>query len=122
VKEAFMRVMGVIGGVAVLGLMSGCIHVAGTVTQMDGRPLSTAVFSIGRPEDIANYGTHSADANGHFDFYIGPVDETNLFLYDGSADPKLSIRQVDPDQISGHMKLRMVPIIQGMDPSGNKLE
>jgi hypothetical protein len=105
-----------------LTLMSACTHVAGVVTRMDGRPLTTAVFSIGRPSDIASYGTHHVDANGHFDFFIGPADDTNLFLYDGAGDPKLSIRQVDREDISGHMHLRMVPIVPDMDPAGNKLD
>jgi hypothetical protein len=117
-----MRLMGVLGVVGMLGMMSGCTHVAGEVTRMDGRPLVTAVFSIGRPADIANYGTHTVDAKGHFDFYIGPADDTNLFLYDGAGDPKLTIRQVDREEINGHMHLRMTPIVPDMDPAGNKLE
>lgn len=110
------------GLAAIAGMLSGCIHVAGVVVRMDGKPLSTAVFSIGRPTDIANYGTHSVDAAGRFDFNIGPTDETNLFLYDGAGEPAATIRQISPEQISTHMHIRMTPVMPGVDPAINQVD
>ncbi len=103
-------------------VMGGCIHVAGVVVKMDGKPLPTAVLSIGRPTDIANYGIHKVDAAGRFDFYIGPTDETNLFVYDGAGQPAASIRQVPSDEVGGNMRIKMVPVIPDADPAINAVQ
>ncbi len=117
-----MRVLVVIVGLVCMVWMGGCTHVAGVVTKMDGYPLSTAVFSIGRPTDIANYGTHRVDGSGRFDFYISPTDETNLFLYDGAGAPGETIRQIERSQIGGNMRIRMTPIIPDADPAMNQVQ
>jgi hypothetical protein len=99
------------------GLMAACTHVAGMVQRTDGRPLSTAVFSIGRPSDIVAYGEHPVDENGRFDFYIGPADENNLYVYDRAKGATETLQQVPMDQINDHMVVKMVQTNSDVDPS-----
>jgi len=100
-----------------IGLMAACTHVAGVVQRTDGQPLSTAVFSIGRPNDIASYGEHSVDENGRFSFYIGPADESNLYVYDRARGATETLQQVPMDQINDHMVVKMVQTYSDVDPS-----
>jgi len=86
-------------------LFAACTHLQGVVEQAPGRPMPTAVFSVGRPDGIAVYEQHRADNRGRFDFYILPIDETNLYLYDGAADPRLTLRRIDRSEMSTHMHL-----------------
>jgi hypothetical protein len=103
-------------GILVFGV-SACTHVAGTVIGGDGRGLKTAMLSVGRPTDIAHYGDHAVDAYGHFDFYIAPPDETNLYVWDSVGDPMATMQQIDPGLISDHMKIKVARGGEEMDPS-----
>jgi hypothetical protein len=94
------------------GTMIGCTHLKGIVYEDrpgtgGGRPMRSAMLSIGRPDGIAVYGTHSVDTEGRFDFYIGPTDLDNIFIYDGAADPTLTMHRLEPTQLSDHMVLRL---------------
>ncbi len=105
-------------GMGILDLgMAACTHVAGTVVGADGRGLKTAMLSVGRPTDIAHYGNHTVDQYGHFDFYILPPDETNLYVWDGATEPMATMQQIAPGQITDHMRIQVGPGIEGMDPS-----
>ncbi len=113
------RVIGIVRGVmlaAVAGMLGACTHLAGVVTRSDGRPVSTASFSIGRPTDIAHYGEHPVDAQGQFNFYISPTDENYLYVYDRS-NPGGTMRQVQKGEMSDHMQMRLDASNIDMDPT-----
>lgn len=101
---------------AMLGMLGACTHVAGVVERRDGKPVPTAVFSIGRPTDIIMYGTYPVTADGHFDFYISPTDATNLYVYD-KGNPEATMRQLQTNEINDHMKLRLDASSLEMDPT-----
>ena len=101
-----------LAAVALCSAMLGCMHLKGVVYEEQAggrgaRPMRTAALSIGRPTGIAVYATHHVDENGNFDFYIGPTDQDNVFLYDGAGDPELTMHRLDPIQLSDHMVLRL---------------
>jgi len=94
--------------------LAGCTHIKGIVLEdPTERPARTAVLSIGRPNGIAVFDSHRVSPNGTFDFYIGPTDENNLFLYDGSASPDLTMRRVTPFEQSDKMTLHLRPATPG---------
>ncbi len=97
----------------VLGL-AGCTHLKGIVlVESTQRPARTAVLSIGRPTGIAVFATHHVDANGAFDFYIGPTDENHVYIYDDSGSPELTMRRIDPLEMSVNMTLHLRPPAPG---------
>ena len=98
------------------GMLGACTHVAGTVTRSDGKPVASAEFSIGRPSDIAHYGAHPVDADGHFSFYISPTDENYLYVYD-RLNPDATMRQVQRTDITDHMQIRLDASNIEMDPT-----
>ena len=102
--------------VGLLGMLGACTHVAGVVERSNGKPVSTAMFSIGRPTDITMYGTHPVDAEGRFSFYISPVDENYLYVYD-SMNPDSTMRQVQRSEISDHMQVKLDASNIEMDPT-----
>ena len=94
----------------VLLTLSACTHVRGVVVdERTNEGLSTAILSIGRPDGIAIYWQYPVDSKGHFDFYISPVDESNLWLYDSNGDPRVTMIRIDRTQINEHMKLSLRP-------------
>jgi hypothetical protein len=103
----------VISGFCTLAAAGGCSHIAGVVVDERQRPLPTAVFSIGRPDGLATYGTHKVDSRGRFDFQLSAVDETNLYVYDGAGDPMSTLQHVDRNQISNHMKIELKRAVPG---------
>jgi hypothetical protein len=92
---------------AIAAAVGGCSHIAGVVLDERQRPLETAVFSIGRPDGIATYGTHRVDSRGRFDFQLSGIDETNLYVYDGAAEPQATLRHIDRNEMSTHMRVVM---------------
>jgi hypothetical protein len=88
----------------------GCTHLKGVVLEDPSqRPARSAIISIGRPGGIAVFDSHHVDQNGAFDFYIGPTDANNVYLYDGSASPELTARRIEPFEQSEKMKLHLRP-------------
>jgi hypothetical protein len=86
--------------------LTGCMHLKGIVLDESSmRPARTAVFSVGNPTGIAVFETHRVDDNGEFDFYLGPTDDNNLYLYDGSALPALTLRRIGKFEMGENMKL-----------------
>ena len=71
------------------------------------RPARTAVLCVGNPTGIAVFDTHHVDDDGQFDFYLGPTDDNNLYLYDGSASPELTLQRVAAFEMSDHMTLHL---------------
>ena len=113
------RVVGIVRGVmlaGVAGLLGACTHLAGVVQRSDGKPVPTAQFSIGRPTDIAHYGEHPVDASGQFSFYISPTDENYLYVYDRS-NPGGTMRQLQKEEMSDHMVIKMDASNIDMDPT-----
>lgn len=99
-----------------LSFTVACTHVAGVVTRGNGSPARAALFSIGRPTAIVQYGTFPVDANGHFDFSISPTDEDNLYVYD-KTNPDATMRLLRRDELSDHMQLRLDSDMPDMDPA-----
>lgn len=88
--------------------LGGCTHLKGVVVEeQSGKPMRTAVLSVGRPGGLAVYATHRVDENGAFDFTLAPMDTTNIFLYDGAGDPETTMRHVEASEFSQNMKLRL---------------
>lgn len=84
-------------------LLAGCTHVAGTVYEAGtSRPLAGATFTVGHPGGIGVFARHTSNAEGHFDFYIAPTDESHLYVFSG--DPTMA-RRVDRSEISEQMKV-----------------
>jgi hypothetical protein len=106
----------------ILLALTGCMHLKGVVLDDPSlRPARSAVFCVGNPNGIAVFDTHRVDANGQFDFFIGPTDDNNLYLYDGSANPDLSLRRVAPFEMNDHMTLylrRAAPGTPGLPAAG----
>jgi hypothetical protein len=101
--------------VPLLAFIPACTHVAGVVEQAPGRPLPTAVFTIGRPDGIAIYASHHVDARGHFDFHVPATDEQHLYVYDGAADPRLTMRRIEPMEMRQDMHIMMRPAMPSDD-------
>jgi hypothetical protein len=99
----------------VLALLPACTHISGVVEQAPGRPLTTAVFSVGRPDGIAMYEQHHVDSRGHFDFYVIPTDEQHLYLYDSAGDPRATLRRIDPMEMRKGMHIMMRPFAPSDD-------
>jgi hypothetical protein len=107
-----MRLFSLAAAVALSSTLLACTHIKGVVYEdtpgsRTNRPLRTAALSIGRPTGLAVYGTYHVDENGNFDFYIGPTDHDNVFVYDNAANPEITMHRIDPNQLSDHMVLRM---------------
>jgi hypothetical protein len=96
-------------GLGLVGGVGGCTHVSGMVEQAPGVPLRTAVLSAGRPDGIAVYATYHVNSQGRFDFDLFPTDESALYVYDGAADPRLTLRRIDERDIRPNMKIMMRP-------------
>ena len=95
-------------------VLAGCAHLKGVVLEdPTQRPSSTAVLSVGRPTGIAVFDTHRVDQNGRFDFYIGPTDDNNVYLYDGATSPELTMRRVEPFEQGEKMVLHLRPASPG---------
>ncbi len=105
-KSGFwIRVRCVVVIPAICVAVGGCSRIAGVVVDEHNRPVPTAIFSVGRPDAIATYGTHRVDARGRFSFQLSAVDETNLYVYDGAADPGLTLEHVDRSQLGPQMRV-----------------
>ena len=89
-------------------IITGCTHLKGVVLEDPSmRPARAAVFCVGNPTGIAVFDTHHVDDNGQFDFYVGPTDEHNIYLYDSSAPAELSLRRIAPFEMNDHMTLHL---------------
>src|SRR4051812_18001675 len=94
-----------------LALFPACTHISGVVEQAPGRPMTTAVFTVGRPDGIAKYAEHHVDSRGHFDFYLVPTDESHLYVHDGSADPRLTLRRIEALELRQNMRVMLRPAV-----------
>jgi hypothetical protein len=45
------------------------------------------------------------NAQGHFSFWISSLDKDNIWLWSGRGSRNLDAMQLDPTQISDHMKI-----------------
>jgi hypothetical protein len=99
--------------------LAACTHVKGTVRDMQDRPLTTAKFSIGRPEGVGAFATYGVNDRGEFDFRISPTDENAVYVYDSSANPSLTMRRIDRSDLSEKMTIRMMPASRDMMPGMN---
>jgi len=101
-----LRSLGVVSVLTLSGL-AACTHVKGVVLAAHTeRPMANAQFTVGRP-DMFVLDRHRADSAGRFDFFISPLDETNLYVWDGRGDPTIAVRRIDRLEISDHMVLHI---------------
>lgn len=99
--------------------LTACTHVKGVVRDMQDRPLTTAKFTVGRPDGVGAFATHGVNDRGEFDFYISPTDENALYVHDSSANPTLTMRRIDRSDLSEKMVVRMRPASPDMMPGMN---
>ncbi len=86
---------------------TGCIHIRGVVLQdPTNRPLTTARITVGHPGGIGVFATHDVDSHGRFDFYIGPTDDSDVYIYDTVGGPDDAMH-LDRTEISDKMTIRM---------------
>jgi len=74
------------------------------------------VLSVGRPDGIAVYDSHTVDQNGAFDFNITTIDLSNIYVYDSIANPAMTMQHIDSTQLGEKMKLRLRPPPRGDNP------
>jgi hypothetical protein len=90
-------------------LLPACTHLSGVVEQSPGRPLTTAVFTVGRPDGVGEYARYPVDSRGHFDFSIFLTDEQHLYLFDNAGDPRMTMRRIEPIEMRKDMHIMMRP-------------
>lgn len=94
--------------------LQGCTHVKGIVTdEVTHRPVPSAIFSIGRPDGIAVYATHHVDGNGKFDFSVFSLDESNVYVYDGAGDPRMTMQHLDRTALNADMHVKLFQMENG---------
>ena len=114
-----MRAWCVLGLMLVAGALGACTHVKGIVVDdVTGRSHPSAVFTVGRPDGIGVLQRNSADGNGRFDFQISPLDESALYVYDGSAEPSSTMKRIDRTEINDHMRVTLPRTHPGEDGFG----
>ena len=95
--------------VVLAGAVGACTHVRGVVlAARTEKPIPRAEFTVGRP-DMMVLNRYHADSAGRFDFYIAPMDETNLYVWDHQGDPSVSVRHIERLEISDHMTIHLAP-------------
>ena len=97
-----------ISGIVLIGFISGCTHMAGTVEWQDtNKPVAGAIISIGQPGGDFVFGSHTTDAHGAFSFDIISLDTDDVWVWSGQGDPVENSVHVDPDIISDHMVIQI---------------
>jgi len=88
-------------------LLSGCAHLKGVVLEeVSGRPVRTAVLTVGRPGGIGVLESHPVNQNGEFDFKISTADVHKVYLYDSAGSPDAALHLTE-SQLSDKMRLRL---------------
>jgi hypothetical protein len=92
-------------------LQVGCAtHVSGVVLNaVTNQPLTTAVLTVGRPDNNMSFVRHPVDANGHFDFTFSPLDNSYLFVWNGLGDSGMVYRKIDRIEFGTDMTIRFSP-------------
>jgi len=99
--------------------LSACIHAKGTVMDPQNHPLTTAKFSIGRPDGVGSFANYNVTDRGDFDFYVFPTDLNAVYVYDSTANPAITMRRIDRSDINDKMKIHMRPASPDMMPGMN---
>ena len=90
--------------------LTGCMQIKGVVVnEVTGRPIPSAVVSIGRPDGPVIYNQHRVNGDGEFDFKIALLDTTNIWVFDSAAAPSLTMLRVPEEQLGTKMKVRLRP-------------
>jgi len=88
-------------------VIGGCTHLKGVVlTEPGQRPHPNAILTVGKPGGISAVEMHPANKKGEFDFYIMPIDENHVYLYDG-ASPEATATRIDRSELGEKMKLHL---------------
>jgi hypothetical protein len=113
IEDRNMRIRAFILSGALLAflLQFGCAtHVSGVVLNtVTNQPLTTAVLTVGRPDNNMGFVRHPVDANGHFDFTFSPLDNSYLFVWNGLGDSGMVYRKIDRIEFGTDMKVLFSP-------------
>ena len=90
-------------------LATACMHLRGVVEEAPGRPSKTAVVSVGRPGGVASFTRHSVDSHGQFDFWLNPLDESDVYVYDSRGDPNITLRRINRTEFGESMRVFVPP-------------
>jgi hypothetical protein len=95
-------------GLMLFGLAAGgCAHLKGVVVdEAGGRPIPTAVLTLGRPDGIGVLESHNVDERGRFDFRISTLDLNKVYVYDSAAGPEASIH-LRESELGEKMRVRL---------------
>jgi hypothetical protein len=87
-------------------VLTGCVQMSGQVLAVGSEtPVPEAQFFIGRPGGLASTPHARADSKGMFDFSVMTTDQGNVYVWDGTGDPGLTARRVDPRLMGTDMKV-----------------
>ena len=90
-----------------IAALTGCSHLKGVVVdEVSGRPVRTAVLTVGRPDGIAVLETHPVDSTGKFDFSISSLDVHQVYVYDGAASPEAALH-LTSSQLNEKMQIKL---------------
>jgi hypothetical protein len=88
-------------------LLAGCVRLKGVVQEEgSGRPVRTAVLTVGRPDGIGVLESHPVNQQGEFDFKISTADVHKVYVYDSAGSPEAALHLTE-SQLSDHMKLKL---------------
>ena len=109
------RIFGLLAFLALCAVLPCCTHVAGMATwQGTSFPAAGAELSVGPPGSTFTRHYYLVNSKGHFSFWISSLDKDNIWLWSGRGSPTLDATQLDPAQISDHMKIavprRVLPL------------
>ena len=103
-----MMMRGIAAAFLMCAVLTGCLHVKGIVIEEPGgKPLTTARFSIGRPGSMGITADYGVDSHGRFDFFIPPLDENRVFVYDSAGAPEMTMRRFETWEFSEHMTVTL---------------
>jgi hypothetical protein len=87
-------------------LTAGCTHLAGQVLWAQGdTPVPTAEFTVGPPGSPLSTNHHHVNADGRFNFWISPLDTSDLWVWSGLGDPTLNAMHIDARTVGDHMRV-----------------
>lgn len=101
-----LRIFTLLSFLGLCGVLPCCTHVAGMATwQGTSFPAAGAELSVGPPGSTFTRHFYTVNSQGHFSFWISSLDKDNIWLWSGRGSRNLDAMQLDPTQISDHMKI-----------------
>ncbi len=92
----------------------GCItHLRGVVIDpATNRPLPSAIFTDGSPDNKINFVKYPVDADGRFDFRFPTLDKSWIFIWNGQGVPNMVYRKIDPSEFGTDMVVHFSPTLK----------